>query len=620
MNSLPLRIRLSIVMVLAILLVSVVLIYFSNSIYSLKDAEFQDTYITSESNLLSAVIDQAQSEMGTNFRVFTRDRKLKTALFREKFEDIGELLGPVATRLTAEGTINNMAVISKDGKVVFSALSSSQNAGTTALAALQSGKNTTGLDLTTDGRLVMAHAIPILDRADLVGIGVFERELDGTLQKIRETNGHELVLYDNSGVLQASTLEQPPAELANLSPASAEYEEKSFGSITWGMASIPLANTNGDTIAYLHGLKDITIAADQRSTYILVEIIIGLAILLLAAYGTYWYVNRSLKPLGRAINIVERVASGDLSVAEENNYRDEFGRLLDAVQKMNEDLRDIVESVSQSVEAVLDTVNEVRSSSKRTNEDVSSQNASLQNLSAALTQLTTTANQVTDNISELQSSTEASSRATAEGDKIVKQSVRDVTGLVESMRQGGDAVRNLESKSQEIGVVLEVIKSIAEQTNLLALNAAIEAARAGEMGRGFAVVADEVRTLAARTQESTVEIEDSIKAVQEGVVHAVDVMNTSIEQANHFSDQASTISDALDDIDQQTTTISGLSTDVHHAAEQQRLATEDMNSNIMSISDVADSTAQHVQGLSASVDQLQEISKQLQQRMKHFKL
>ena len=108
--------------------------------------------------------------------------------------------------------------------------------------------------------------------------------------------------------------------------------------------------------------------------------------------------------------------------------------------------------------------------------------------------------------------------------------------------------------------------------------------------------------------------------MQEGVGNAVNVMNTSIEKANLFSEQASTINHALDNINRQITTISSLSTDVHHASDQQRQATADMNNNINAISDVADATAQHVQGLSASVDQLQEISKQLQQRMGHFKL
>merc|ERR1711970_676888 len=97
---------------------------------------------------------------------------------------------------------------------------------------------------------------------------------------------------------------------------------------------------------------------------------------------------------------------------------------------------------------------------------------------------------------------------TRQAHEVVGDTIGTINSLAEEMRSSAGVIHALESNSDNIGLILDVIRGIAEQTNLLALNAAIEAARAGEQGRGFAVVADEVRTLAQRTQQSTEEIQD----------------------------------------------------------------------------------------------------------------
>src|ERR671930_577698 len=101
-----------------------------------------------------------------------------------------------------------------------------------------------------------------------------------------------------------------------------------------------------------------------------------------------------------------------------------------------------------------------------------------------------------------------------EGVGAAEQATEAMRSVRDSSESVTGAIRDLASKSDEIGAIVETITGIAGQTNLLALNAAIEAARAGEQGRGFAVVAEEVRKLAEESQQAAEEIADLVAEIQ----------------------------------------------------------------------------------------------------------
>jgi methyl-accepting chemotaxis protein len=236
-----------------------------------------------------------------------------------------------------------------------------------------------------------------------------------------------------------------------------------------------------------------------------------------------------------------------------------------------------------------------------------------QTLSAAtaMNEMSATVRDVSVNADSAAGAADSADSEALKGKEIVSNTIDVINTLAMEVDKAAEVIGKLESESESIGVVLEVIRGIAEQTNLLALNAAIEAARAGEQGRGFAVVADEVRILAQRTQESTQEIRTMIETLQSGASEAVHVMTQGKAQAKASVEQASKAGHSLEAITSAVSSISTMNTQIARAAKDQSSVANDINMNISGIAKVSDETSSGAQEATKASEELDAIASKL---------
>ncbi|WP_446739620.1 methyl-accepting chemotaxis protein [Pseudomonas sp. TH41] len=210
--------------------------------------------------------------------------------------------------------------------------------------------------------------------------------------------------------------------------------------------------------------------------------------------------------------------------------------------------------------------------------------------------------------------------AARESGLVIQQGAAEVRRLAEEIGQVQRITGELDAESMRIAEIMVLIRGVAEQTNLLALNAAIEAARAGEHGRGFAVVADEVRALAARTRQSTGEIETIVESIQQGSQRAVAAIARSLQHLGGSVAHAEAAERALDGIVGAAGEISGLATQTATAVEQQSAVTDELNRNISSIGQMAVELSDLAQSGEREQVRMTEQMKVLGQQIGRFRL
>lgn len=360
-------------------------------------------------------------------------------------------------------------------------------------------------------------------------------------------------------------------------------------------------------------------ATDSENSYLTLAIVTAVAAVL-GILLTILISRVISKPLAHAANVAHRIAEGDLTQKIESDRSDEIGDLMSAMAQMNSRLRELLGRIDQGVTELTSASSQINSSAEKNQEGMQLQRAETDQVAAAI-------NEMTVAVQEVARSAEDASGAADDADNQAKEGVNGISGTVETITRmateiasTAEAMGELKVQSDDIGRVIDVIKSIAEQTNLLALNAAIEAARAGDAGRGFAVVADEVRGLAQRTQESTTEIEELIGNLQHNAERSLVMMESGQQMTRESVSSTHTTGSLLDNIANAVSLIQQMNQQIATAAEEQGSVAEEINQSVVRVRDITETSANSSSETVAATRMLVDVSRNLQGLVKEFKV
>ena len=311
---------------------------------------------------------------------------------------------------------------------------------------------------------------------------------------------------------------------------------------------------------------------------------------------------------------------GDLTKRLTIQNNDEFGVLGTAFNRFVERIHGSIREVSSATGQVNEVALRVVAASNSSMYNSDQQASRTSSVAAAINQLGAAAQEIARNAAQASSQASDARNLAEDGQQVVERSIAAMNQLSSMLSASSSNIESLNSKTVNIGQILEVITSISQQTNLLALNAAIEAARAGEAGRGFAVVADEVRNLAHRTQESAQQVQTMIEELQVGARESVSTMSDSQRHSQDSVVIANLAGERLNSVTLRIGEIDGMNQSVATATEEQTAVVESINMDITEINTLNQEGVENLQStLRACVD-LEQQAARLKQLVGSFRI
>jgi methyl-accepting chemotaxis protein len=415
----------------------------------------------------------------------------------------------------------------------------------------------------------------LLRKLDAVELTDKEREI---VEQFRR-NGSDVLSHVQEALLAAQAGNFSPAESALIEKARPAYEK---------------LNGSGDSLlkTQIAVAQEMRTQADssfkKASAFIIGAIVVGIGLSGLLG----WLIIRSIvSTLNAAVSISDRIASGELGNEVRVDSRDELGRLLEGLKRMDGKLVEIVGGVRGSADAVGAAARQLSHGNDDLSQRTQEQAAALEETASSMEQMTATVKQNADNARQANQLAVGAREQAEKGGAVVQRAI--------------GAMSEINNSSRKIADIISVIDEIAFQTNLLALNAAVEAARAGEQGRGFAVVATEVRNLAQRSASAAKEIKDLI--------------NDSVDKVKAGSELVDESGQTLSEIMESVKKVTDIVAEIAAASEEQSAGIEQVNNAVSQMDNVTQQNAALVEEASAASKSMEQQSATLVSQIGYFR-
>ncbi|WP_120497146.1 methyl-accepting chemotaxis protein [Kiloniella sp. EL199] len=634
-----LRVRVLIAALGAMLSVVLVMLGAGYIALSASEERYDDTAMSSQNLLFNKTVAVRQQAMTEALPKLARNKELKKALSKKKWDKVSESVVTTFTAFSAGGLVDGLQVADMEGILRFSPegenIVGQQTASLLVNEAIETGKIVSGIDKDKSGHIYISVASGINLRGKPIGIGILQKDINSAFIELKSDTSIDSVFLRPDGSLYSETTENiwadfgPKFSIQNQSGT----EVISFDDLTYEVIYRPLNFVDGSLAGTWVTFFDVTEV--YAETLIIRQITIAVLVitLLVLVSGIYWYLRKSLRPLTAIVKIMHRLMQGEREFEiPEAVRKDEIGNITEAVVLFRENMirseqltaaennrqARQIELAAKNDELIktFDEVIGIAIKSMGTEiEDMRITADSLGQLSDETGRfaksVATSADDALSNVSTVSAAAEELNASIGEINRQVQGSVEIADDASIKANKTEENIKQLAVATEEISKIIDLITSIAEQTNLLALNATIEAARAGEAGKGFAVVAGEVKSLASQTAKATDQITNQIASIQEASATAVTGISEIAVTVSDVKNVATAIASAVEE--------QGVATqEIARNIEQASGGTSEVNSNIQQVSSAANQTRKEAGKVVTAVNVVSDNTKTVQQAVEKF--